>query len=315
LDLFKTPFEGFAPADFDCYIPDKWSSRLYNRARMDVVNKLNALGRLATERLAQEGLTVEPETNHPIPSVFNNHAVDAQWLFLTRGKEDRRELSTFIDRQHSVADNLRDAAHYKRHLMLAVKIHESGVDVLLGLHRHAWIDAQNGANKLQRQPEEGAALLAELVQGGGEDLHLVGPLGVVALTDCDADTLRQSFEALSEDHEWLILGRNHDPEDPALAEASFADEVCDLLAALAPLYRFLLWSRDNDHVALRGELQEHKEEMAQGGGISEGDEVRITSGLFSGRTGVVQEFEKKGMVKVKMGTMVIQVKAEALKPM
>jgi hypothetical protein len=324
LDVFKTPFQGFVAADFVCYTQDKWASRLHNRARMAVVDKLNAIGRQAQSHLAglSPPLAISAETNQPIPNVFNNHSVDAQWLYLTRDAEARRSLSSLIDREHSAAENLRDAAPYKRHLMLAVKVHEGGVDVLLGLHRHASVDARNAIRKLS-EPGEAAAFDALLAQLGEEvgDLHLVGPLGVLGIGECSAAAFRAQLEALGEEQEWFILGRNAAPNEPAVSDPSFVGEICGLLGALAPLYRFLLWSHENDFAAVGEALGAPAATSAPvvsaaPAGIEAGAQVRITAGLFQGRTGVVEEIEgESGMARVKLGSMAIQVKVQALEPL
>ena len=141
----------------------------------------------------------------------------------------------------------------------------------------------------------------------------MGPQGVLPIADCSAQAFGAQLAALSEAQEWFILGRNHAPDSPEISDEAFVEVAAGLMEALAPLYSFLCWGRDNDHVALRGELEERKAHSPGGGeGWAEGAQVRVTSGLFSGRAGVVQEVDKGGMVKVNVGNVVIQVKAEAL---
>jgi transcription antitermination factor NusG len=316
MDLFKTAFRGFEPADFACYTRDKWSSRLHNRARMNVQGKLTALGRGLQEALSDKLQALVFETNDPIPSVFNSHAVDAQWLFLIRDQENRRALSTIIDREHTLADNLKDSALSKRHLILAAKLHEGGLDVMLGLHRHAWVDVQNVLRKLSFEQEGRrlARLLGELPAELAEHLHVVGPLGVEPLATVEAGRLLEHVRAFSDEHDWLILGRNFAADAPELQDAALVGQVAAHFEALLPLYRLLAWSKENDWLSLQLSLHEQKEQ-AKRGELEAGDEVKVTSGLFQGRTGVVQSVDKEGMAKVQLGKMVVQIKVQALQPL
>ncbi len=315
LDLFQVPFKGFEPSDFAVYTSDKWSSRLHNRARMGVRDKLNAFARSLRPALEQRGLSFSVETNDPLPSVFNNHCVDAQWLFFTRDDAARKELATIIDREQSIAQNLMNAGHHKRHLNLAVKVFEGGVDVMMGLHHSAWVDVKNCLHKLQDAwgEEQLTELLDAMSPEAREQLHLVGPRGVESLLDVTAPVFVQHLEALGGEQEWVIIGRNFPADDPIVKEEGFMGAVQSLLEELVPLYAFLLWSRDNDFLELQQQLKTEKAlKRRDGVTLEEGDSVRINAGLFSGKNGVVQSVDKKGMVKVMVGAMVIQVKGSSL---
>jgi transcription antitermination factor NusG len=45
-------------------------------------------------------------------------------------------------------------------------------------------------------------------------------------------------------------------------------------------------------------------------GLSKNDRVKIVRGMFSGRTGVVQEIDAKGALKVLVGTVAVKVGAD-----
>ncbi len=316
-DVFNTPFKGFDPADFEAYTEEKWSSHLHTRARMGVRDKLTAIGRLVADQLKAGGANLSHEANDPRPSVFNNNSVDAQWIFFTRTDEDKKKLAAIIDRGHSVADNIHNAAHHKRGLMLGVKVHAGGVDVMLGLHAHAWVDVRNGLQKLDDpwERERLSALLKALVDTPAGQLHLVGPSAVVPAPEVDAAALRGQLGALSSGQgEWLIWGRNFPADDPEVQQERFGQVIAETFVALLPLYRFLLWTSDNDHLALKAEIAENKALSKRDGVTLEpGDQVFINAGLFNGQTGVVEDVDKKGMVKVSVGKLVIQVKGTTLR--
>lgn len=315
LDLFQTPFKGFGAEDFDAYTPEKWSSRLFTRARMGVRDKLAGIGREVAPRLAGVGADLTCDTTDPRPSVFNQNRVDAQWLFFSRSEAARRELSTIVDRKHTLADNLRDAAHEKGDAVLAVKVHQGGVEVMLGVHGHAWVDARNGARKLEDEwKRERFDTLLEALRGSAQELSLTGPGGVTAVADLTATIVHDELSAISDASEWFVLGRNFAPDGIEVMSSGFARTVGDTFVALLPIYDFLAWSRQNDYVALKAELSDVKAFVKRDGvELGPGDEVHVLSGLFSGKHGVVQEVDKKGMARVAIGKLVVQIKGTALK--
>jgi hypothetical protein len=315
LDLFQTPFKGFSSEDFESYTQEKWSSRLYTRARMSVRDKLAGVGREVSSRLEAAGFEFDSETNDPRPSVFNQNRVDAQWLFFGRSEGARKELATIVDQKHSLADNLRDAGHQKQDVVLAVKVHAGGVDVMLCIHRHAWVDARNAAQKLdlEWERERLGRLLAEL-ESATSGLRLVGPLATTPLAELSAVAVQAELRALSESAEWFVVGKSYEADDIDVMTAAFARVVGDTFLALLPLYKFIAWTRDNDHVQLKAALDDNKAFVKRDGvELGAGDEVSVLSGLFSGKRGVVQGVDKKGMVKVSIGKLVVQIKGSALK--
>ena len=95
-------FPGFTAADFDAYQPKKWKSNVFNRERLDVKQKLVALGReLQGAMLAPDGspLAVEPSVEHP--ALWNHKQVEAQHLYFSRNEGARKELDAIIDRAAS----------------------------------------------------------------------------------------------------------------------------------------------------------------------------------------------------------------------
>jgi transcription antitermination factor NusG len=80
------------------------------------------------------------------------------------------------------------------------------------------------------------------------------------------------------------------------------------LLVLLPIYRFVVWSRDNDFVSMRQVLDKERTVKRQKG-LHKNDKVRIVRGILTGKDGVVQEVEGKGLLKVLVGKMVIKIDA------
>ena len=80
------------------------------------------------------------------------------------------------------------------------------------------------------------------------------------------------------------------------------------LGQLLPLYRFIVWSRENDFVSMRQVLDKERTVRRQKG-LHKNDRVRIVRGMLAGKDGLVQEVEAKGQLKVLVGKMVIKIDA------
>jgi transcription antitermination factor NusG len=82
----------------------------------------------------------------------------------------------------------------------------------------------------------------------------------------------------------------------------------DDLVALAPVYRFAAWARDNDFVSVRETLAKQVTERRQKG-IVRGDVVRVIRGLLSGQRGTVQDVDPRGAMRVLVGKRTFKVDA------
>ena len=71
----------------------------------------------------------------------------------------------------------------------------------------------------------------------------------------------------------------------------------------------------NDHIDVSRQLAEDKaQKRRQATGFDPGDHVRIISGLFAGKTGVVQDIDAKAQVRIRVGKMAVVVAGTDLTP-
>jgi hypothetical protein len=313
-------FAGFSDADFAAYAPAKWRSNVYNRERLEVKQKLTALGRdLAAGASAADGapLEVEPSVEHP--AQWNHKQVEAQHVFLSRNADARRELDKIMAKGQSIASLLDDPTPQRNHLFLAVTVAHDRAEVALKLHPEARVDRQNlerrAADHFER--EKLLALLRALPEPFRIGLT-TGPLSPAAAIDpprldevlaafarpaAPANPLLPSAQSL------LYAGRWFAPAEVVAAGAGFFDQARQALAALLPLYHFIAWSRDNDFVSIRETLAREKQAKRQRG-LQARDEVRIIRGMFAGKLGVVQEVDARGSLKVLVGKLAVKVDAD-----
>jgi hypothetical protein len=312
-------FAGFTAADFDAYAQKKWKSNVFNRERLEVKQKLVALGReLQGAMLAPDGspLAVEPSVEHP--ALWNHKQVEAQHLYFSRNEGARKELDAIIERGQSIASMIDDPSPQRNHLFLAVTLGEQAIELSLKLHPDARVDRENLERKCDDHFEH--EKLLHLLHGLGAP-YRVGILpDVIPVADVDEPKLRDIIVALAKavappgltlgvPHRLFYVGRAIARDEAVAAGATLVDGARKALMALMPIYRFIAWSRDNDFVSIKETLQKEKQQKRQKG-LLKNDPVRIIRGMFAGKSGVVQEVDAKGGLRVLVGKVAVKLGAE-----
>jgi hypothetical protein len=307
-------FPGFTDRDFDAYAPNKWKSNVFNRERLEVKQKLLALGKeLSGITVAADGSPLACEASVEHPALWNHKQVEAQHLFFSRNEGARKELDRIIDRSRPMTTMLEDPTPQRNHLFLSVSIAHDGVEVALKLHPDARVDRQNLERKLAEVWER------ERFIGAVRDLPAGYRIGVTgassfAASELDDDRLKQLLvdfarpELPGRTHH-LTISRSLARDDAKAAGDALPGRVRGELEALLPLHHFIAWSRDNDFVSMREQLKQEKQAQRQKG-LAKNDKVRIVRGMFSGRSGVVQEIDAKGELKVLVGKLAVKVAAD-----
>ncbi len=311
-------FPGFTAADFDAYQPKKWKSNVFNRERLEVKQKLVALGReLQGAMLAPDGspLAAEPSVEHP--ALWNHKQVEAQHLYFSRNEGARKELDAIIDRGKSIASMIDDPSPQRNHLFLAVTLSEQALELSLKLHPDARVDRENLERKCDDHFER--EKLLHLLRGLGDGFKAGVTPDVVAVGELDEGKLLELVAALGKSgggpalpgapQKLLYVGRAIARADAVAAGADIVDAAKKTLQALLPIYRFIAWSRDNDFVSIKETLQKEKQQRRQKG-LVKNDAVRIIRGMFAGKQGIVQEVDAKGGLRVLVGKVAVKLDAE-----
>lgn len=310
-------FDGFEARDFEAYAPSKWQSNVFNLERMRVKDKLVSLGQqLSPLQPSADSPLLSCEVSVEHPALWNSNTVSDQQLYFTRSEDERQELFTRNTRATSMKSLLADPSPYREHMVLCVVVSEQGVEISLKLHPNAAVDRQNMISKLTDRWHMQALvdLLAEL-----PDDFQVGFAGgeLTASSALNGDALRALMQAFAESSESsskgkakvLTIGRAYNREEVCEADAGFADQARADLHALLPLYQHLAWSRQNDFVEVTEAIRKDKK-IKKSRGIRESDTIRVTRGLFTGKTGVVESTDGKGQLKVRLGTVVVKIDAK-----
>lgn len=334
IPILRVMFPGLAAADFDCYEPRKWRSNVYNRERLEVKQKLMALARAAGGALLfHDGspLLVEASVEHP--ALWNHKQVEAQHVYFSRNAAARKELDGIIDRQKPISSLLDDPTPQRNHVFLALSLKHDALELSLKLHPDASVDRQNLERKLQDHFE--AERLLELLHGLPPG-HAVGVTPelrpIMAVEDAGGQAPLTLAALLAIVHRLPPGGSGAGvaPALPGQAPAAhlfyvgtagpraevLARTPADLvewarrgLQELLPIFHFIAWSRDNDFVSMRQVLDKERTVKRQKG-LGKNDTVRIKRGMLAGKTGVIQELDSKGQLKVLVGKMMVKLDAE-----
>jgi preprotein translocase subunit YajC len=304
--------EQFTLSDFEAFEESKWASHAFNRERLETKLKLTQLGKELGAELNRKLPDLEMCLTEERPSIFNQHRVDNLTLFFLRNEDSRRVLGVILDKTKSIAEHVNDPALHHRHINLAVRIRKDGLDAGLWLHKNAWVDWKNLVERCREYWERDnlkglvSALPETIKYSCGTSLEE----GDRAARMVTPEEIINEFTQMSP---WTIFGETFGRSELMSEPSTLSNRLGELFSTLVPLYSFIAWRKDNDYHEIK-EVLKQQEEKAQRrfSSLKPGDEVRILKGLASGRVGVIESLERKGIVKVRLGTMVISLKAEEL---
>jgi len=306
-------FEGLTAEDCAIYAADKWASNVHNLKRMRVKDKMVALCDAAQKDLAEELDGLVRAVSDEIPNITNHKKVDAQWVYWFRDEKERKALKTSLEKTLLDERKLFDIAAQDKHLALAVVLRETELWVGLRAAPRASIDRRNLSAMLGKawERQQLLELLKDLPEGAVTGLEgALVPVGEVTL-----DGLAELAGKIGDDDPAWLLGESIDAEDVVGLGDELAELVHRWLGALTRHYRFIAWSRNNDHIAMGKQIQEEKaQEKRKSLKFNNGDKVRIVSGVFSGKTGVVQGIDNKAQVKVQVGKLAVVIAGTDLTP-
>ncbi|HMY59046.1 MAG TPA: hypothetical protein PKL17_20365 [Pseudomonadota bacterium] len=311
-------FVGLTQNDFACYEPRKWKSNVYNRERLEVRQKLLALGQhCAGQLVGPDGAPLFLEASVEHPAVWNHKQVENQSIYFSRNEAARKQLDGFIDRQKPISSLLDDPTPQRNHLFLGVTVQHESLDVVLKIHPDATVDRQNLERKLDEhyEAERLLGLLHELPEG-----FTIGVLPTLHAVSADfsMEQLAEIIGSMPQSgglgipgqpvHYFAIGTSLSQTQFVAMSAEEQSDWVSSQLAHLLPIYRFIVWTRENDFVSMAKVLDKEKTVRRQRG-LQKGDKVRIVRGMLAGKDGAVAEADAKGQLKVIVGKMVIKIDA------
>ena len=115
-------FSGLTVDLFDNYREPKSRSNVYSRARLEVKERILAACADLNEQLRhlEHGFDVLASDHHP--SIWNRKVVDRQYVFFSRGSEERANLERLVDHERSLAATLMDPTPYFKYAFLCLGV-------------------------------------------------------------------------------------------------------------------------------------------------------------------------------------------------
>lgn len=297
--------------DFDAYAQSKWKSNAFNRERLEVKEKLVAFGRrIAPSLTAGDGSPLDCEATAEHPALWNHKQVDAQRLRFARGHPTRAQLDAILDRRRPLALTVADPAPGQAHAAMAVTIDFSHLSAAVTVHGDAAIDRDNLNRKLATTGARDA-LASRCRDAGHLEIAAAGQAARAceSLTAADWDALCDVLARGDHHHTWLSIGRRWARAEAIALGDRTETELSATLAALLPIYQLIAWTPQNDHLDLAEVLRERATGKPPRD-LVRGDRVRITTGMFAGRPGLVVDIGVKGAVKVLVGKIPIKIRID-----
>ncbi len=271
--------------DFDAYRPEKATSNAFSLPRLELKQRALAWARGVVTRIGALGVALEVYASDEHPSLRNKKRVDCQWVFFERDQAAHDELDRLLDRGRRIADVIDDPSPYTRHAFLALRIDDHGVEVAFAVHPGAEVDVDNLRARLDddaRAAELAAAINAlprELTLG--VDRALARPeLDRVIATEVTPAQIRATLaQAAAEGAECaegapLWIGWWVDRSVAISHSAIMSEQLADALVALAPIYKLVAWSRDNDLIALDKRFERAEEDRRRAHAEAEAEVTR-----------------------------------------
>ncbi|AKT35920.1 KOW motif-containing protein [Chondromyces crocatus] len=252
--------------DFDAYSPTKATSKAYSRPRMDIKQRALTWARGVVARLAEQGFSVDVQGSDEHPSIRNRYRVDGQWVFFWRDEKAREDLDRLLSRGRTIAAEFDEFGAVRQHVFLALRITAHDIEIGLSVHPEAKVDLENLRARLDEADSTLPADLATALRALPDQFRVGAGSARDERVACSAlteEALVPLLRRATDGQEPLWLGWTV-PREAAVEHTDILDgQLEDALTALAPIYRLIAWSRENDHLALDRRIEGVEQERAR----------------------------------------------------
>jgi hypothetical protein len=247
-------FEGIRAEDLENYLEPKSRSNVYSRVRLEVKEGLLLASDRLLEQLAASGRSFDVLASDHHPSLWNKKVVDRQYIFFSRGKNEREDIERLVDHDRSLASTLMDPTPFFKYAFLSLCVSGEGFEIAVKLHHKAWVDRENFLARIE-DPDEREAFL-DLFTGLPEE-YTFGLEGGPAFPVAEVDDARldEAIAAFREQEGMLSCGLVVDPESCEDLGPDIMDVASVAFMLLSPIYDALSWSQEEDLISLSERTQ------------------------------------------------------------
>lgn len=234
----------FVEADFRTLADPLARDPQYNAARLAARTKLATIGKRAAARCKELGLELDTRSSIHNPHPFNHMRVSRLWSYVMRRKADKTKLRRELGPE--LGKDL-DAAY--RNVYLCVALEADALEVSLRMHADAWIDASNLTRRVQREGVK--PFLRVLQELGGFQLRLHDWKGEWPCSKIETTKLEEFLKFWKPgEHRFAVERRWPAPQGARghVLGTGVEAELLRELERLVPLYQFIAWSPENNHL-------------------------------------------------------------------
>lgn len=241
----KAPTLWFEQDNFDVFHETKQRDSRFNSERLKVKRKLAAMLKSLAPVLEEEGLVLPGKTSLSHPYTYNAFKVDSIWGYFSRPDAEKKDLKMIFGR--ALGKDLDPAF---MHVLLVIGVGYEGVELSLKIHSSAWWDGQNLKN------------LCASEEGSREFLGLINELDgfIMSIHDWRKEykcgelyrsDVSNYFEYFEPGTHWFHLRQRFLRDDERTRDEGWMTIAAEAMRKLVPVYRFIAWRPDNNHLGLR----------------------------------------------------------------
>ena len=232
--------------DFLAFEKHKWRDPDCNPERLLLKRKLQSIGEPFQAFLKKAGEDLTLRTSIHNPYTFNGNKVDALWFYLSPSDKAKKSLRDLLGVEFA-SDT--DASYVHANLLFHINFDQ--LTLGLRVHHRAWWDTQNLRNRCSEQ--EGAEQFAALLNDvpGGYVLTLHDWKQEYRCGQLKWDDVLGFFRYFEPGSHRIQVQRIVQKDDPILEDPEFYRSVAEEFSHLLPIYRFILWSPDNNFLRMK----------------------------------------------------------------
>jgi hypothetical protein len=244
----------FSQEDHATFASDKVASSRYDKERQNVRDKFLALHEALYPEMKRADLDLHPHWHAPnIVSTWYIGRIEQIWFMKLRYLRSRADVLA-IEQMMGLPKPLDySETQYTKHPMMDIRIDSEYLAIELLLTDQAWLDAQNFKRKVEEHKTERQRLV-RLLQSLGHDYIFGGwpdtskpDLITTAADLADEGRLFDWVSKFEPGFDWLRFGIWYTAyDDFRLAAGRIVEEILHRFKQLYPVYRFLLWTPENN---------------------------------------------------------------------
>jgi len=232
----------FLPTDFARYREELQTNPEHNPARLEVRQKLEAIGKHLTGVLSKGKTSFAARTSLHHPYRFNNNRVSNQRLYLSRSDKERKTLQRKLGVELS-----KEIEQGYTHTILVLQVNESGLECALRIHKSAWWDSENFKRSLAT--DEGRESFRNALESlAGYCLRIDDHRRARSCSDITSEDLQEVARYFVPGEHWLHIERSISTDDVFVTSDGILERLEAEFRGLLPAYEHIRWAPSNDRL-------------------------------------------------------------------